>query len=64
MRFLKEYKEELREYDVCDLIDQFDITSADIVDRFHDRVEKWYNSLEEEYELEEDYWDETEEYSS
>ena len=61
MRFLKEYKEELRDYDVCDLIDQFDVTSADIVDRFSDRVEKWYNSLEEEYELEEDYWDETEE---
>jgi hypothetical protein len=47
MRSLEDMKQELNDYDVCDLVDIFDISSEDIVERFDDKIEAWYDELED-----------------
>ena len=48
MKSLQEYKEELMEQEEVELIDLLHITSEELVDRFDDKVEDKYESLEDE----------------
>ena len=48
MKSLQEYKEELMEQEEVELIDFLHITSEELVDRFDDKVEDKYESLEDE----------------
>ena len=48
MKSLQEYKNELSEQDQFEIISLFNITSEDLVDRFDDRIEDWYDQMVEE----------------
>jgi len=48
MKTLQEYKNELNEQDQFEIISLFNITTEDLVDRFDDRIEDWYDQLVEE----------------
>jgi len=48
MKTLQEYKAMLKEQDQVEIIDLFDITTEDLLDRFDDRIEDWYDQLVEE----------------
>ena len=54
MKTLQEFKGELTEKEEIELIDLFEITSYDIVDRFDDRVEEHWEDDDRDDELEED----------
>lgn len=45
MTTLDELKEQLKERDQLDLIEELDITSEEIVERFDDKIEDKYESL-------------------
>ena len=54
MKTLQEFKGELTEKEEIELIDLLEITSYDIVDRFDDRVEEYWEDDDRNDELEED----------
>ena len=54
MKTLQEFKGELTEKEEVELIDLLEITSYDIVDRFDDRVEEYWEDDDRNDELEED----------
>jgi hypothetical protein len=55
VRSLQDYIEEYKEHEQTELIDIMDITSEDLLDRFDDRFEWWYdNEAIEEDDLEDE----------
>ena len=54
MKTLQEFKGELTEKEEVELIDLLEITSYDIVDRFDDRVEEYWEDDDGDDKLEED----------
>lgn len=54
MRSLQDYIEEYKEHEQPELIDMLNITSEDILDRFDDRFEFWYENEAEEDDLEDE----------
>ena len=54
MRSLQDYIEEYKDHEQTELIDIMDITSEDLLDRFDERFESWYENEAEEDE--EDYF--------
>jgi hypothetical protein len=49
---LVELCEKLKEVDETTLLEQLDISSEDIIDRFDDKIEEKFDSLSEEYNYE------------
>ena len=51
---LVELFEKLKEIDEVTLMERLEITSEDLVDKFDDRIEEQFDSLSEEFNIEED----------
>jgi hypothetical protein len=57
MKSLHEVKQDLREKEEIELIDLLDINSEEIVDRFDDKVENyWEEEFEDDWEIEDEFF--------